>query len=1040
MASDPNVTITFTGSGEGAVKAAQSVGSALDSLAVKSHAARKGLQDVGGVMDSVIARSAKVQQLGAAYQSASVGIHNATVQSQASAAAFTRMAAAAENAKTKVQGLNQSSNQSSKAKPSMPSVGGEDGGGGGMMVLPGMDGSLKGMATMAVQAAGLTIGIGAVGNELRKLITANKDLDTAMSAVAAVGALDKQSAVYQELTATVMKFGAETVFTSTQVAEGLKEVIAAGYSASDATKLLGDTLAIAATENMEMGRAAEIVVATMQSFGFATEESTRVVDVMARAANASTASVDGMGEAMKYLAPVAKAMNIEMEDAAAAVAIMANNGIQAGMAGRGISSLMAKMVGPTKDAQEVIESFGMTVAEINPEVVGMGAAFKALQNLDNAALVKLFGVENLDIANIMSRNASSFDAMVGKMKDTTITAEGMAKLRLDNLTGDLDQMGAALETLRVELGKDLYESLRGHVKSFTVLLTENKDAILDTIRTVGSVAVILGKVALAYAAVKAINFTATLIRQAGGWLAEAAAIRQTTKARIQDTIAKKANAVVMPARDIGELSTRQRGRMMGATRPKGMKTPKAPFNVKDMLGGMKANVGASMTDIFVGGVEGLGPKMGKALGVVGMAATAAVAGWEIGKAIEEHFKLGEKWVNWLYAGEDAANEASNALLVGSAAALANARTDAELAAAKLAIANDLVKAKEKLASVPSGDKAERETAEYTVKVLELRAKSADRTYQKNLAAAAAAKAEADAKIEMEQAERNAAAHAQARALAMRNMQEAAEKMKEALPDIGKELLANKSSKVQLGAYEASQDSAVDAAKELRASLEAELKKNKVNLGMIDPAREIKSVDDVADYFGAIVGAIKKDGNTDLLGLAQVTKLKEIWDAAKEAKAGVKSSGSAVKSEEDAEEAKRREIAKIDTEIAINRAKAAGDTAMVEKLEREQAILEEQLRIFKLLDKPGDADDAAAQAQAKAKATQKVDAEIAANAKPKGGGTAPALSGAAKGVNLLFGRNMNSGLLEEAKKQSIYLQRIANAFGKDNKIPVELVFS
>jgi hypothetical protein len=181
-------------------------------------------------------------------------------------------------------------------------------------------------------------------------------------------------------------------------------------------------------------------------------------------------------------------------------------------------------------------------------------------------------------------------------------------------------------------------------------------------------------------------------------------------------------------------------------------------------------------------------------------------------------------------------------------------------------------------------------------------------------------------------------------------------------------------------------------------------------------------------------------------------LKKAYEDAAAAAQGVKTSEESVNREKEEKDQKETSFKKIQSDVAIAEALAKGDNETADKLKRDQDIADKSASYFKTIDKPGKEDDEQSRQLADSYATRMVDAEIAAkvnesNKKNEGGGPAPEMSQGARGINLLFGRSMNSGMMDsmkdqlnESKIQSGFLQKIAQAFNADNKIPVQLTFS
>lgn len=346
------------------------------------------------------------------------------------------------------------------------------GGGGG-----GATGGTGGGALDALSAVGLTPrllsiagGVGAIGFALKDTTGKAIEFEKAMSGVAAVGEIDKTSAAFQRLSAAAMNGSAS--FNAIQKAGGLRELVAAGMSATQAAGSLSATLRLASAGEIEMGRAAEIMVAAMSAFKLEAKDTTRIIDNLTAAANASPASIDDMGESLKFIAPIAAALKVPIEDVSALLAILANNGIRGGMAGRGLGAVMARLVAPTIDAQEAMKSAGVSARELNPSLNSLSSVLGKLSSLNQETLVKLFGAENLDVSNVLASNAQGFDAMQQKMEQSAGAGQRFESAMTDNVAGSLKKLQNTLTDAQIQLGsqtggmlKSVLDSMTGAVRS-----------------------------------------------------------------------------------------------------------------------------------------------------------------------------------------------------------------------------------------------------------------------------------------------------------------------------------------------------------------------------------------------------------------------------------------------------------------------------------------------------------------------------------------------------------------------------------------------
>ena len=64
-------------------------------------------------------------------------------------------------------------------------------------------------------------------------------------------------------------------------------------------------LNMAAAEGMDLATASDVAASTLRGFKLSADQANRVADVLAQTSAASNTSIVGLGEGMKYVAPVA---------------------------------------------------------------------------------------------------------------------------------------------------------------------------------------------------------------------------------------------------------------------------------------------------------------------------------------------------------------------------------------------------------------------------------------------------------------------------------------------------------------------------------------------------------------------------------------------------------------------------------------------------------------------------------------------------------------------------------------------------------------
>lgn len=281
---------------------------------------------------------------------------------------------------------------------------------------------------------------------------------------------------FQRLNETARHLGAVTKFTATQAGEGMEYLALAGWKTNDIISAMPGMLDLAAAGALDLGRAADIVSDTMQAFGLDASTATHAADVFAYAqANANT-NVEQMGEAMKYLSPIAHALGWSLEESSAATMSLANSGLKGSIAGQAFASSLTRLAKPTKrmaglmkktgmeffDAQGKMKSMPELVAEIEKGTKGM------TEQQRSAALSILFGAEAYKHWAIL------LDTGSGKLKDMTKnlqncdgTAEQMSKTMIDNLYGSIEIFKSGVSEVAIKLGNHFIPSIRKGVDALT---------------------------------------------------------------------------------------------------------------------------------------------------------------------------------------------------------------------------------------------------------------------------------------------------------------------------------------------------------------------------------------------------------------------------------------------------------------------------------------------------------------------------------------------------------------------------------------------
>lgn len=352
----------------------------------------------------------------------------------------------------------------------------------------------------------LTLPVLAIGTAA---VTVGNDFEAQMSRVQAITGATKEE--LELLTNQAIDLGAETSFSATEAAAGMENLASAGFTTNEIMEAMPGLLDLAASSGAELATASEIAASAIRGFGLEASQSSHVADVFAEASARTNAQVEDMGEAMKYVAPVAKTVGLSIEETAAAIGIMSDAGIKGSQAGTTLRSGLVRIVKPTKMVKEAMEQLDVEFYNSDGTMKSLAQIIDTLQKstagltdeVKNQALAQIFGTEALSgMLSLVNRGSKELSDITKSFEDCDGAAEEMANVMLDNAKGALESLSGSLESAGIAIQKalapeikDLAKWIQDLVDDFNDLSDEEKQSIINKallVAAIGPAVKILG--------------------------------------------------------------------------------------------------------------------------------------------------------------------------------------------------------------------------------------------------------------------------------------------------------------------------------------------------------------------------------------------------------------------------------------------------------------------------------------------------------------------------------------------------------------------
>ena len=337
------------------------------------------------------------------------------------------------------------------------------------------DGFTMFKATLANLAADAIMrAVDGIKNLVGNVIELGQNFTSTMSEVSAISGATGED--FEKLESCAREYGATTVFSASNAAEALKYMSLAGWDADQSTSALGGVLNLAAASGMELGAASDMVTDYLSAFAMEAGDAAYFADLLSYAQSHSNTTAEALGEAYKNCAANLNAAGQDVETVTSLLEGMANQGYKGSEAGTAMAAIMrditngmkdgAIKIGETSvavmDAQGNFRDLTDILTEVEAATNGMGDAERAV------ALSSTFTADSTKGLNlILNEGMDNIAGYEEELRGASGSAEEMANIMNDNLSGDVAAMNSAFE----ELGLKIYDALESKLRAGVQFIT-----------------------------------------------------------------------------------------------------------------------------------------------------------------------------------------------------------------------------------------------------------------------------------------------------------------------------------------------------------------------------------------------------------------------------------------------------------------------------------------------------------------------------------------------------------------------------------------
>ena len=207
-----------------------------------------------------------------------------------------------------------------------------------------------------------------VGDFVKDAVSTYSDFNQAMANTSAIAGANEEQ--MKKLENAALEMGKKTTKTATEASEALGYMALAGWDVDTSIASLEPVLRLSEATQMDLATCSDLVTDSMSALGLTADQLTDYLNVTWQANNKPSTTAQALMEAMSGWGGAAKSAGMDYKQTAAALGILANNGVKGAEAGTALNSMLVRMT--TKDvAQKAFKELGVSIYDSSGQMRNM---------------------------------------------------------------------------------------------------------------------------------------------------------------------------------------------------------------------------------------------------------------------------------------------------------------------------------------------------------------------------------------------------------------------------------------------------------------------------------------------------------------------------------------------------------------------------------------------------------------------------------------------------------------------------------------------
>lgn len=290
---------------------------------------------------------------------------------------------------------------------------------------------------------------------------------------------------------------------TTKINAGMEEIVKRGYSAQQTMGAMPAILDASVASGDDFNSVMTVSTSTLEQFGLKVNSTSgmlkntqRVTDSLTYVANKTSAGFQDMGEAMQYVGPSAHAAGMSLEQTAAAIGLMSNQGIKGSLAGTVLRGALTRLLKPSAQNIQGFQELGINVEEFKNHTLSLPDMIEKIRKntagwtdeQKASAVAMAFGTEAQAGMNaLISQGGGALTDLTNKTEHAGGTTKKIAEQMNNTSKAHMKQFKEAINVAATSIGEELVpiltqstKKLTSFVKQFGKMSPSTKQFIVNT--------------------------------------------------------------------------------------------------------------------------------------------------------------------------------------------------------------------------------------------------------------------------------------------------------------------------------------------------------------------------------------------------------------------------------------------------------------------------------------------------------------------------------------------------------------------------------